>query len=135
MRFPKDVYIHHPAGMPIYYRGCRGGTQRMHPGAQGLCCRCDDRLKPGSIVELTIPILNDAQRFIVQVESCSDTKYGREACVRFVDESDGFRARMTEQACHIEAYRRRVQEEQGRTLSAEGAAEEWIPRYAANFPP
>jgi hypothetical protein len=50
------------------------------------------------------------------------------------DEDSSYRLRMVEQACHIEAYRRRVEREEGRSMSSETAALEWIERYAGSFP-
>ncbi|MCZ7563309.1 MAG: hypothetical protein M5U08_05410 [Burkholderiales bacterium] len=41
---------------------------------------------------------------------------------------------MVEQVCHIEEYRRAVARDEGRTLSTEEAAAEWIAEYAARFP-
>ncbi|MDY6992513.1 MAG: hypothetical protein SVR94_07890 [Pseudomonadota bacterium] len=48
--------------------------------------------------------------------------------------NDAFRSRMLEQVCQIEKYRQSL-EQQGRTISIEEAAMEWISRYAAEFPP
>ncbi len=42
--------------------------------------------------------------------------------------------RMVEQVCHIERYRADVLEREGRALTGEQAAEEWIKRYAEDFP-
>jgi hypothetical protein len=42
---------------------------------------------------------------------------------------------MVEQLCHIEAYRRRVLQDEGRRLTDEEAAMEWIANYADRFPP
>ena len=55
-----------------------------------------------------------------------------EVGVRFVDEDSRFRARMVEQVCHIEEYRKKL-EGQGRSLSLEEAAHEWIALYATDF--
>jgi hypothetical protein len=41
---------------------------------------------------------------------------------------------MVEQICHIEDYRQSVCRVEGRQLSAEEAAVEWIAQYAAQFP-
>jgi hypothetical protein len=41
---------------------------------------------------------------------------------------------MVEQVCHIETYRRTVAGTEGRELSAEQAALEWIAKFAASFP-
>jgi len=40
---------------------------------------------------------------------------------------------MIEQLCHIERYRWKVQKEEGRLLTSEEAAVEWISRYAGVF--
>jgi hypothetical protein len=44
-----------------------------------------------------------------------------------------FILRMAEQICHIEHSRRTVRESQGRTLSSQEAAIEWIECYADTF--
>ena len=67
------------------------------------------------------------------------TRVDREAgrcvvAVGFLDRADAYRARMVEQICHIEQYRRDVWQREGRRLTAEEAAREWIERYAAAFP-
>jgi hypothetical protein len=41
---------------------------------------------------------------------------------------------MVEQICHIEHYKREVAEREGRELSGQQAAKEWIAKYAASFP-
>jgi hypothetical protein len=41
---------------------------------------------------------------------------------------------MIEQICHIEHYRKEVKLAEGRELSSEEAADEWIKRYAGDFP-
>jgi hypothetical protein len=41
---------------------------------------------------------------------------------------------MVEQICHIERYRNDVAQREGRQLTAEEAALEWISRYASSFP-
>ncbi len=41
---------------------------------------------------------------------------------------------MVEQVCYIEDYRRFVLMHEGRELSQEDAASEWIAKYAAQFP-
>jgi hypothetical protein len=41
---------------------------------------------------------------------------------------------MVEQVCAIEQYRGEVLENEGRELTAQEAAAEWIGRYAGRFP-
>jgi len=39
-----------------------------------------------------------------------------------------------EQICHIEQYKRDMRDQEGRELTGEQAAYEWIERFAAEFP-
>ena len=41
---------------------------------------------------------------------------------------------MVEQVCNIENYRRDVEQREGRKLTTEEAAKEWIKRDASSFP-
>jgi hypothetical protein len=54
--------------------------------------------------------------------------------VSFYSKNDAFRMRMLEQICHIEVYRKAVLANEGRELTSEEAAAEWIACYAASFP-
>ena len=51
-----------------------------------------------------------------------------------MDEDTLFRARMVEQVCQIEHYRRLRERELGESLSIESVAQEWIAEHAADFP-
>jgi len=41
---------------------------------------------------------------------------------------------MVEQVCSIESYQKKIYETEGRRLTTEQAAMEWIAKYAAQFP-
>ena len=41
---------------------------------------------------------------------------------------------MVEQACYIKQYQREILASEGRELSSDEAAMEWIGKYAASFP-
>jgi hypothetical protein len=41
---------------------------------------------------------------------------------------------MVEQVCHIEHYKNEVKRREGREISGEQAANEWIAKFAGNFP-
>ena len=47
---------------------------------------------------------------------------------------EAYKMRMVEQLCHIQAYRDAIARGEGRQLSDEEAAREWIGRYSAGFP-
>lgn len=51
----------------------------------------------------------------------------------FTDEESLFRARMVEQVCQIEAYRKQREAESGETQPIEQIAEEWIAQHATEF--
>lgn len=59
---------------------------------------------------------------------------GYEVGVRFDETTHGFSLRMVEQLCHIKHYQREVRATEGRELSNEEAALEWIEKYARVFP-
>ena len=54
--------------------------------------------------------------------------------IEFLKDQDRYTMRMVEQVCHIEAYRHRLLEQEGRQLTAAEAAREWIQLYAKDFP-
>jgi len=62
------------------------------------------------------------------------TGNGFEVGLKFDDPDEIFRLRMIEQICHIEHYRTEVERQDGRYLTSEEAAREWISLYAAEFP-
>jgi hypothetical protein len=68
-----------------------------------------------------------------QVVWCREHSEGFEAGVQFVEADEAFKARMVAQFCQIEDYRRDVREKEGRLLSSEEAAREWIVQYAEEF--
>jgi hypothetical protein len=65
---------------------------------------------------------------------CDSTRDGYEIGVQFDDAKAAFGVRMIEQVCHIEQYRREMLETEGRKLSSEEAASEWINGHAPGFP-
>ena len=132
-------YIRHPLEMPVTYRTL---TERPRPvaattrnvGYGGLCFRASERLDAGQRLELELTVGDERCRLAAQVVWCQAAGDRYDVGVRFPTEAEAFRARMAEQACHIEEYRRRVANEEQRPLSRDGAAHEWIARNAAGFP-
>jgi len=131
-------FIRHPVDIPIEVEA------GFHPPSEhyeahnlstgGLSFDSVSEMAPGSIVDLRIPFVEPAFETRARVVWCSGKGGNYELGVEFLDPDDAFRARMVEQVCHIEEYRRKVLEVEGRMLSAEEAATEWIYHYAAHFP-
>jgi hypothetical protein len=98
----------------------------------GLCCRSRQAFDEGAQVRVRIPI-GEGFEAEGRVAWCRSQADGYRVGIEFVAETEAFRARMVEQICHIERYHRQ-QLAEGRALSEEDAAIEWIKLYAANFP-
>lgn len=140
--FKMRNYIRHPSGIPIDFRA--EDTQAALPEAHsnqlknisegGLAFHSRESLTPGTLLRVRIPIVMPVFQAVGRVSWCHSKGGYFEVGIEFLDQDDVFRARMVEQICHIEHYRQQVLEEEGRELSSEQAAEEWISRFAPGFP-
>ncbi len=101
----------------------------------GLCFQSAIPLSQDDYVHLLIPVLDQQFEADAAVVWRRPSSAGYEIGVRFLDPDVQFAVRMVEQLCHSEAYRQEVLREEGRELSSEAAAEEWVARFAASFPP
>lgn len=101
-------------------------------GGGGIAFYSNVLFQNGSVLSVKIPHVRPPFEALCVV--CWQRERGNEfeVGVRFLDEDSQFRVRMVEQVCHIEDYRRKAVEE-GRPLSSEEAATEWIGLFAANF--
>ncbi len=130
-------YIQHPPEIPLRYRV---GAEIDRPAKKHFVQRIGLRflsaapIKPGRKILINYPNLPHVGILSGVVMWCTkiDEKY--EIGVRFCDTRDAFRVRILEQLCYIEKYRKERMEKEGRNLSREEAAQEWIGRYAYNFP-
>jgi hypothetical protein len=87
-------------------------------------------LETGSLVSIRIPINKPVFDFACRVVWC--TRKGPEYTigVEFVGSDIAFRQRVVAMVRGIDDYRLRVQEQEGRHLSSQQAALEWISHYA-----
>ena len=100
----------------------------------GLAFISRQALEPLQKVKVCIPILKSDNYLIGTVVWCEKSNNGYEIGLEFDNKKEAFRLRMIEQICHIEHYRKEVERVEGRELSAQEAAGEWISRYAGDFP-
>ena len=132
------AYIRHPADMPIEFSPVsdeqleKALTQDVSLG--GLSFSSKTRLIVGSMVKVRIPIVEPPFEAEAKVIWCLSRPDRYEAGIEFKTKQDAFSARMVEQVCHIEHYRKGVQEVEGRNLACEHAAKEWIGKFAQDFP-
>jgi len=132
------AYIRHPADVPIEFspvsdiKSVKTVAQDISLG--GLSFSSAERLSVDSIVKIRIPIVEPPFEAEARVIWCLSRPDRFEAGIEFISEKDAYTARMVEQVCHIEHYRLWVKEVEGRTIDGENAAEEWIGKFAQDFP-
>ena len=131
-------FIRHPTEIPIQIRRDRrrpaAAPSMRNVSLGGLAFQSQTDLEPGSIVLLRIPLVRPQFSARARVVWCSAANGAFEVGAEFLDVEDAYRGRMVEQVCHIEQYRRDVSKKEGRRLTAEEAAAEWIAKYASQFP-
>ncbi len=131
-------FIRHPTSMPIT---CAvQGDEAEHPqqleniSEGGVCFHAGQPMDCGLRVRLTIPVQGRDFHAEGVVTWCHSEAGGYQVGVRFEDAATAYTMRMVEQVCHIEDYRQRTAQREGRNLTAAEAASEWVARYAEKFP-
>lgn len=131
------VYRRHPSEFPVELRAPDEATprlERLHDlSVGGLCCRSSSSLSPGDRVRIRIRIGLPGFEADGRVAWCRPHEDGYRVGVEFVSEEEALRARLVEQVLHMERYHRQLLAE-GRKVSREEAALEWVAKYAAQFP-
>jgi len=132
------LYIRHPSDVPIDYQlGGRTDISRdklSNYSDGGLCFVARQRIEPGSEINFAIPITPPQFHATGVVVWCREEDGVFHVGVKFTEEETAYAVRMVEQLCYIEHYRQSVRESEGRVLSGEEAALEWIEKFACNFP-
>lgn len=132
------VYLRHLADIPLEYdlAGVAAGAHEhlADISAGGLSFRAVRELPAGALVTIRIPLTNPRFQTTARVAWCRPDGDQFLVGVAFLHASDGFRARMVEQVCCIEQYKREAREKEGRVLTGTEAALEWIGKNAADFP-
>ena len=132
-------FIRHPSSVPLQFDviecGHGSGTSALiNVGQGGLCFASDVPLPKGARVRLAIPIDSPPFEVMGRVAWCKIDGCAFLIGVSFDDNASNYSVRMVEQVCYIEHYRHWVSEHEGRELSSDQAAKEWVDRYAADFP-
>ena len=138
VQYQARAYLRHPSEMPIRIH-CEGqlgqAMRRLRDVSRGgLACRSEEPLEVGSEVSVEIPVGREPFLARGAVVWCRHAHSCYELGIQFVAHEDAFAARMVEQLCYIERYRREVLEKEGREIDSATAAMEWIAKYAASFP-
>jgi len=132
-------YIRHPSDIPIEFNVEGGDEEHLKDSLNdvsfgGLSFNSRQNIPLGSQVFITISFVDPPFQSFAKVKWCAKQGDGFVVGVSFNDPEDAYRARMIEQICYIEHYKREVLERDGRNLTGEEAASEWITLYADKFP-
>lgn len=138
MSVESSYLIRHPRQIPLEARV----TRHLYDGHSSRSGRCQAmlafdsarRIRVGATVAVHIPGLRDSGKVVGQVAWLIRSLHGYLIGVAFFSEADAFRLRMLEQICHIELYRREKIAREGREVTRDEAAAEWIAQHAADFP-
>jgi Tfp pilus assembly protein PilZ len=141
-RHPVEVsvrnYIRHPSDIPIDIRPAEvddGGTRQLADISHGgLAFASHAAYAPGALIHLRITLVRPVFEVLGKVVWCRADGAAYMVGVEFLEQDDLFRARMVEQICYIEHYKNEVRHTQGRVLTSQDAALEWIQKYAQRFP-
>lgn len=135
---PTRRFIRHPSDIPIdfdvldYKHSAHSPLKNVSRG--GLCFSSERSIPIGTSVHIIIHIQQPAFEVDAAVTWCKPDDQCFTVGVAFDDVSTAYSVRMVEQVCYIEHYRKWVFLSEGRTISSEEAAMEWINKYAADFP-
>lgn len=131
-------YIRHPSDIPIEFQRKPVSaleTRSLRDVSRGgLSFVSDVPLELGVLLSVRITTVEPVFEAPCSVSWCKAHDGQYLVGVKFLDAQDVYRARLVEQICHIEHYKREVLEREGRVLSGEQAAREWILKYAQRFP-
>jgi hypothetical protein len=135
------AYIRHPSEFPIELcsveqsEPARRKERLLDVSVGGLCCLSHTPYTQGARITVRIPVGEPPFAAEGTVAWCrpenGDGRY--RIGIAFDDASLAFSARMVEQVCHIGRYHRYLRE-QGREVSEDEAAIEWIGKYGKVFP-
>lgn len=102
--------------------------------ADGMSFKFGFYIESGKRLKLNIPLGRAVFAIKAEVMWCHGVTDDFSIGVRFIEPSDIFKARIFNQICMIERYKVEVFLNEGRDLTFNEAAREWIERFAGNYP-
>ncbi len=132
------TFIRHPVDMPIDVEPADGTRHRQglkNLSLGGVSFASDAPWTPGTEVNVRIGCCSPPATVPGQIAWCEPVGERYEVGVCFHSSADAYRIRMVEQACHIQQYRLDQVIQNGRYLTLDEAAREWIEQYAPHFAP
>ena len=131
-------FIRHPSDIPITYKP-EGADKHKEEnlrniGHGGLSFTSKVSIEIGATIHIHIPIRKPAFEADGIVSWCHKENDYYIVGVSFASKHTEFGVRMVEQVCYIEHYKKEILQKEGRVLTGEEAAEEWITKNATDFP-
>jgi PilZ domain-containing protein len=133
-------FIRHPSSIPVQLiqqdRHVAAGINTLNNVSfGGVSCLCSEAVEKGCPVKMTIKCVDPDFEINGKAVWCKPNNGMYEVGVEFIVSKDKmFLLRMVEQICHIEHYRNEILHNEGRDLSSEEAAQEWVEKHADSFP-
>lgn len=134
----KREYLRHTVDVPLEVSTVESAPRRPMKGLNlsygGLAFLMEECLDNGQIIHLHIPTIEPPFDADARVVWCRPENDAWLVGVEFLDPTHAFQSRMVQQVCSIENYRKEVKENEGRSLTTQEAAAEWITKFAGRFP-
>jgi Tfp pilus assembly protein PilZ len=131
-------FIRHAVDMPITFtlidQDERRGECLKDVSFGGLCFNTITPPAVGSEIRITIPICTPEFEARGTVAWVSPKNGAFDVGVQFTDKRTASNVRMVEQVCHIDQFRMQIFQNQGRYLTAEEAATEWLAKHNWEIP-
>jgi len=129
-------FIRHPSEFPIelHAHAREAEQQRTRNVSEGgLCCDSRERLEAGSTVRVRIPLGDHAFEYDGTVAWCLPSERGYDLGIRFQPGAASRKLQLVELLLRIRRYQAQVLEMEGRRLSDEQAAREWLQRETVDL--
>jgi len=132
-------HVRHVTGIPVevcldYQQNYQAAEDTItNVSLGGLCFVADDRLDIDEAIQVRFPLLDKETLIDGKVVWCNKTAKGYEVGLEFNDPEEVERLKMIEQIRQIEDFRNATEQRDGRKLSSEQAAREWVNKYAGSF--
>lgn len=135
---PQREFLRHTVHVPLELDRVAGSAPLMEHGVNisfgGLAFLSNACPDIGDVFRLRIPMVEPAFEADARVAWCRPEAEKFLVGVAFLDSTAAFKSRMVQQVCSIENYRQEVEQREGRALTTQEAATEWITKYAGRFP-
>ncbi|NVZ99814.1 PilZ domain-containing protein [Pseudomonas gingeri] len=130
-------FLPHPVDVPVKLtlleHSCISRHRLRTLSLGGIACPSPRAWRHGSALEMCIPSLGEAACYSGYVAWCLKRKHAFLVGIAFVDEQTLFGARMSEQLCQIERYRKVREQQNAQPQNIEAIAQEWVQQHANDF--